>query len=210
MRVYHFVSTTFGISNIALNRLRVSRFSQLNDPFELLATDMTNNRHKEALDKFKAEMDKNKGIICFSGTWHNPLLWGHYADKHKGIALGFDIPDEFLLKVRYTSNRAQIKYDEKKRHIVGGVQVLDKLVRTKFIDWKYEDESRMYVELDAATVEEDGNYFINFSEKLHLKEIILGIKCDLPIERVNQLISNSSTGIKIYKSRLANKAFKII
>ena len=113
MRVYHFINATHGISNVALRRLRVSRFSQLNDPFELLAADMTDPRHKEAFDRFKAEIDKNKGMICFSGTWHNPLLWGHYADKHKGIALGFDISDEILLKVRYTSNRAQIKFDEK-------------------------------------------------------------------------------------------------
>ena len=88
MKVYHFLNTTYGISNIALRRIRVSRFSQLNDPYELLAADTTDSRDLKALSRFKAQIDQTKGIICFSGTWNNPLLWGHYADKHRGMTLG--------------------------------------------------------------------------------------------------------------------------
>jgi hypothetical protein len=28
--------------------------------------------------------------------WHNPLLWSHYADRHRGMALGFDTDDAIL------------------------------------------------------------------------------------------------------------------
>jgi len=30
------------------------------------------------------------GICCFSKSNDEPLLWSHYADSYKGVALGFD------------------------------------------------------------------------------------------------------------------------
>lgn len=41
------------------------------------------------------------GILCFSKNWNNPVQWAHYADKHKGFCLGFDVPDEHPTKVTY-------------------------------------------------------------------------------------------------------------
>lgn len=37
IRVYHLTSAEYGISNLALKRLKVARFFELNDPFELLS-----------------------------------------------------------------------------------------------------------------------------------------------------------------------------
>ena len=34
------------------------------------------------------------GLLCFSRHWYSPALWAHYADNHKGMCLGFDIPDD--------------------------------------------------------------------------------------------------------------------
>jgi len=208
MKVYHFLNTTYGISNIALRRIRVSRFSELNDPYELLAADTTDSRDLKALNRFKAQIDKTKGIICFSGTWNNPLLWGHYADKHRGMALGFDVPDDLIIAVGYTANRAKINFNHKTQRIVDGMKILDKLVRTKFSDWRYEDEKRMYVDLSQP--HEDGNYFVNFSNDLSLREVILGVKCDLPVELVNQLLGASMSTVCVRKARMATKTFKVI
>jgi len=209
MRVYHFVNTTYGISNLSLKRLRVSRFNQLNDPFELLAADMLDPKDRDALTKFKCELDDSKGMICFSGSWSNPLLWGHYAEKHTGMALGFDIPDKYLLKVQYTKQRAKVTFDSKTRKIVNGAQLIDKLIRTKFSDWQYEDEYRMYVDLDPAS-REGGNHFVDFSENLVLREVILGLKCDLPISRIRQLCKNDVQPIKVLKAGMALRNFKVI
>jgi hypothetical protein len=208
MRVYHFLSTTYGVNDIALKRLKVSRFSQLNDPYELLAADTTDPRDREALDRFKAQIDQTKGMICFSNTWTNPLLWGHYADKHKGMALGFDIPDHLIIKVRYTTNRAKINFDPKTHRIIDGTRVLGKLIRTKFIDWRYEEEMRMYVDLTQPS--EDGNYYVDFSNELVLTEVILGVKCEFPLARVNQLLGASAGSVKVKNARMATKTFKVI
>lgn len=36
-------------------------------------------------------MKKQIGICCFSALFDHPLMWSHYADKHKGVCLGFHL-----------------------------------------------------------------------------------------------------------------------
>ena len=161
MRVYHFLNSTYGINNLSLKRLKISRFNQLNDPFELLGADLLDPRHRKAFKEFKKQLSESKGMICFSKSWSNPLVWGHYADNHRGMALGFDISDELLIEVKYTNQRPKIEFDEKARKIIDGFNVVNKLICTKFLDWKYEDEYRLFTDLDSAP-EDLGNHFIDF------------------------------------------------
>ena len=74
MKVYHFTSAKHAIDDIERQRLKVSRFSELNDPFELLAADLLDPRHLEAFARFKQEVNEKAGIICFSGAWSSPLF----------------------------------------------------------------------------------------------------------------------------------------
>lgn len=209
MRVFYFTNANFGVSNLSLKRLKISRFSQLNDPFELLAADLLDPRDRKALSNFKDNLNSTKGMICFSGSWGNPLLWGHYADKHSGMALGFDVPDEYLSPVQYTTQRAKVEFDQKTRTIVDGSRLTDRLLRTKFVDWKYKDEKRMFVDLDPNS-QEGGNHFMEFSENLVLREVILGLKCDLPVSRIRQLLKDEPSPVKVLKAGMALGAFKII
>jgi hypothetical protein len=209
MRVYHFTSAKYAIDDIERQRLKVSRFSELNDPFELLAADLLDPKHRQAFANFKQEVNEKTGIICFSGAWSNPLLWGHYAAKHTGIALGFDVSDELLIDVRYTSSRPKIQFDEINRRVVDGHQVLDKLISTKFTDWKYEDESRMYVKLDQAS-NDSGKYFVDFSSDLTLREVVLGMDCCLSVEELRKLVNSNVTKIKVMKAGMALRKFKVI
>lgn len=41
-------------------------------------------------------MSEKYGLLCFCETWQSPLLWNHYADRHKGICLGFDVRETVL------------------------------------------------------------------------------------------------------------------
>ncbi len=209
MRAFHFIDANYGISNLSLKRLKISRFNQLNDPFELLAADLLDPRDRKALSDFKSALDATKGMICFSRSWSNPLLWGHYAEKHSGMALGFDIPDEYLSPVQYTKQRSKVEFDKTTREIVDGPRLVDKLLRTKFVDWEYEDEQRMFVDLDPNS-QEGGNHFVEFSKDLVLREVILGLKCYLPVSRVRQLLKDELTPIKVLKAGMALRAFKII
>lgn len=105
MLVYHFLDSHYGLENIGNRHLKISRIMELNDPFEFLSVDLTDRECRRALKKTKKELSKTKGILCFSKTWKNPVLWGHYADKHKGICLGFEVDNSILGKVNYVDSR---------------------------------------------------------------------------------------------------------
>jgi hypothetical protein len=209
VRVYHFLNETYAVADISLRRLKVSRFNGLNDPFELLAADLLDPRHRTAFQRFKNELNETKGMISFSKSWGNPLLWGHYADCHRGMALGFDIPDDFLSPVIYTKQRAKIEFDEQERKVLDGDRVIDKVTRTKFSDWQYEEEYRMFIGLDEAK-SEAGLHFVDFSDKLALCEVIVGLNCTLPIARVKQLLNGDLSEVRVKKAGLALRHFKVI
>ena len=209
MRVYHFQNETYAVEDISQRRLKVSRFNSLNDPFELLAADLLDPRHRTAFQRFKNELNETKGMISFSKSSGNPLLWGHYADHHRGMALGFDIPDEFLSQVIYTKERAKVEFDDQARKVVDGDKVIDKVIRTKVSDWKYEKEYRMFIALDQAT-REAGFHFVGFSDQLVLREVIVGFNCSLPIDRVKQLLKDDLSHVRVKKAGLALRKFKVI
>ena len=91
MRVYHFLSSQNALSDIALRRMRISRYGDLNDPFELLAANVGDGEVRRAVRAWKEDFHRTKGILCFSRTWDNPVLWSHYSEKHRGICLTFNV-----------------------------------------------------------------------------------------------------------------------
>ena len=71
------------------------------------------------------------------------------------------MPDNDLIKVKYTTNRLKINFDTKTRKVINSQAVVDQIISTKFSHWEYENEQRKYVLLDE-TYEEFGNNFIDF------------------------------------------------
>ena len=210
MKVYHFLKTEHAISNLSLRHLKISRFNELNDPFEMLAADTLDREHLTALGKLKQEIDKTTGLICFSRAWSNPLLWGHYADKHSGVALGFEVPDDLIVKIRYTKNRPKIEVDKKTMKIIDGPSVVDRLISAKFSDWEYEDEYRLFFGLDHSTKVGE-HYFTDFSQQLLLREVVLGLNCELAISTVSQMLGDDERKkLRVIKAGLHRREFKVI
>ena len=52
----------------------------------------TREKYPDTIPPNVGEMLKKTGISCFSEARDNNLMWGHYADKHEGICLGFRWP----------------------------------------------------------------------------------------------------------------------
>lgn len=209
MRVYYLTGAQFALNNLALHRIKISRFEDLNDPFELLGVDVGNKEHRAAFRATKEQINEGKGLICFSKSWHNPLMWGHYAEKHTGICLGFDVPDQLLAPVIYAKRLLKMDIDPKTKEPKPTEKVVNQLLRTKFFDWKYENEMRLFVRLDHDTVE-SGKYFYSFSENLLLREIILGPRCELPIEGIRNIVANFESSVIVRKSRIAFTRFEVL
>jgi hypothetical protein len=209
MRVYYLTGAAFALSNLALRRIKIARFSDLNDPFELLAVDLADKDHRKAFRTTKDKINADKGLICLSKSWKNPLLWGHYAEKHSGIALGFEIPEKLLNPVIYAERPLKIPIDKRTGTPKLGETLVNKLLRTKFADWIYEKEMRLFVQLDHST-KESGMYFYDFSKNLQLLEVILGPKCELSISRVRRLVADWTPHVDVIKARIAFSSFRVV
>ena len=66
MRVFSLTPAHFALSNIALKRLKLTRFHSLNDPFEMLAVDVVSSDLRTGIRAKKSQIDGAEGILCFS------------------------------------------------------------------------------------------------------------------------------------------------
>ena len=105
MRLYHFTNEKYGLEDLREKHLKVARISDLNDPTEFLAADLSNEEFRRATESMKESFSNDHGILCFSENWRSLMQWAHYADKHKGLCLGFDIPSHVLMKINYSEKR---------------------------------------------------------------------------------------------------------
>lgn len=209
MRVYHLLSERYALDDLRGRRLKVSLLADMNDPFELLGGALKVRAHRRAFNRFKEGMAKKCGVLCFSRSWSNPVLWSHYADKHHGVCLGFEVPDKFLTPVSYQAKRLEMNLE---RQLAAGV-IDDKLgitlLTTKFEDWRYEDELRMFIKPDEMA-EETGLYFFDFSPELVLKEVVIGVRSNLPLGNVLAAVDARDRPVQVKKARLAFRSFRII
>ena len=209
MLLYHLLSTEHALSNIALQRIKVSRFRDLNDPFELQAVNVGGRKDfRRRLREWKEQLNERKGLLCFSQHWKNPVLWSHYADKHRGMCLGYEIDSKLVQSVEYVPERVKYAFDER-RSIDADPKLVEILMRTKYVHWEYESERRAFVDL-ADHPQEDRLYFRYLGAGIELKEVVIGSLCDVPFEKVLSLMQSGHAPVKITKSRLAFKWFEIV
>ena len=113
MRAYKFLDSHFGLKTLYEKRLKQSRVNELNDPFELTPFDLTDLAIRNAFIQTREDLCKEKGVVCFSSGWRDPVIWAHYSDKHRGLCLGFEIPD---LKGEVDDESGCVSYVEKPLH----------------------------------------------------------------------------------------------
>lgn len=210
MRVYHYAPADHALSGISLRRLKISRLSDLNDPFELAAVNLGSRKSlRGAVRALKDTLDLSRGLLCFSKTWHNPVMWSHYASRHRGVCMGFDLRDDLGKDVAYASKRLLSKVGDGP-DIQPDEALAAGLLYTKYAHWSYEQEHRVFVSLDKDAAE-GGLYFYDFSEDLRLREVILGPLCDIPVQPVRNLVAKVyDHEIYVTKSRLAFKSFSVV
>lgn len=208
MRVYYLTSEIHAISNIEHKRIKVSLFDDLNDPFELMGFNLENQAQRSVWNIFREYFTKQVGLICFSSQWQNPVMWSHYGDKHKGICLGFDVPDEALKKVRYITKRKQFKIGKSLDSHEITTELMSLAIRYKYKEWSYEREYRGIVPLKER--DKSNYYFIPFSEDFILKEVIIGANCERTPIWFKDILLPYVSPIKVIKSRLAFQCFKVV
>jgi Protein of unknown function (DUF2971) len=202
MRAYKFLAAPFALKSLRERRLKISTIEDLNDPFELIPYELSNRSNRAALRKSRDQLAANRGVLCFSTTWHDPVVWAHYSDKHRGICLAFDVPSDLDLykKVRYVSNRLPFPR-------MLNPETAEKMLFTKYHNWSYEKEMRTWAALND---QEHGLYFYNFSEHLRLVRVIAGARCSVPKQEIMEALGPLASGVGVMKARAGYRKFEIV
>ena len=147
-------------------------------------------------------------MLCFSKDWSNPVLWSHYAEKHRGLCLGFDVADQNCIEVEYTARRFTAKAEQL---LTTGPDenFMKRLLRTKFAHWEYEEEVRNFLRLEEVDPE-TGLYFSDFSKELILKEIIVGARSDVSRNDISDVLGKLESEVDAFKARLAFKSYAVV
>lgn len=123
---------------------------------------------KQITDEYQASIEEKWRVLSLSAVADNDLMWSHYADGHKGIALVVDASTgDFgrAFKVNYVPERIpqDLMNDDPDDN-------LESTILTKRSSWAYEEEYRCIFE-----EHELANQFLKF-KPAHLLGVIFGVK----------------------------------
>ena len=156
--------------------------------------------------------------LCADGK--NPLLWSHYADKHRGVTFEFDasltggMPFGIARPVKYRK-RVPRAYSRKDfiedalglNSLTDASQALLPLVMTKSLEWQYENEWRIV----GSASEKEGNLSTDlpFSPR-SLSKIFFGCRIS---SRNRKAIERLATGdfahVEVFQARQSQERFAL-
>jgi hypothetical protein len=165
-------SFKYFVKMLVESKMYAAKFSELNDPMEgaYLSDEEVKGYFNIKEDQRIISLIKKNGqeMPC------NMLMWSHYSDEHKGCCIEFHFvnkeDEEETLPIEYVE---KIKAE--------GVNSIQKILRRKFIDWKYEQEVRyigseklVSIEIDRIYLgmRIDNMYGNDTSEEVFLRELI--------------------------------------
>ena len=227
-RFYYFTLTKYALEAVRDRQLKATELNKANDPYEMLPFQLNDGNDNVIAQMVKDDLSQMLKIVCFSETYKNPSLWGHYADKCKGVCLGFDIeiykddedidPVSNIRKIKYNKTRTDMHefgFDNSSGMMVNTEGKTYTIFYVKSHHWEHEKEWRLMdiadrLKLDSIT----GMYFFPFANRLKLREMLIGFRCEEKnIERrFERLIDDSKypdPKPKIISTRLSRSAFEI-
>lgn len=205
MRVYRFLDAKYGLKSLLEKRLKISRLHELNDPFELIPYDLSNQQQRLAVHRTRDYLAQVNGMLCFSGNWRDPVLWAHYSDKHYGLCIEFEVPDDDgekpFKRVRYVSSRLPFPQFPTEEHTRA-------MLFTKFSSWQYEEEVRAFLGLQDR--DKDGFYYADFGDMLKPTMVIAGARCTLSRNDIINALGSSANKVEVIKARAGFTKFEIV
>jgi hypothetical protein len=181
-----------GLSKGEYNAARLARFS-----------DDDLQRHVKAgiATAAAGELKGCGGISCFSAIPDNLLMWGHYADSHRGFCLEYSTASDPLFqkaqKVCYSDTLPAFSIDGLK---TGQFSEILKLLLTKAKCWEYEQEWRL--------LHQNGDWQYGVDRSC-LTGIYFGAK--MPVEQMSMIaFLLSTTDTYLYKMHVSKTLFKVV
>lgn len=138
------------------NRLYAAQFKNLNDPME--GYYLHNGSFSRDVINIIRDNKQQIRICSFTKTDNSKLMWAHYANGFKGIAIGFDIEKGYNVEEIEYSGLLELS------EIPMFDNQLNKIFTRKFNEWSYENEFRLILNNEGESI------------KIIPKELIFGLR----------------------------------
>lgn len=178
-RLYHYTPAQWALKAIRDHRLKATEPDNSNDLFEIFPYQWDTYEERETAEYFRRRMSQGDSlsgrILCFSKTCTSPLLWGHYAEKGRGICLGFDVSEAYPVKYKCDRVRSGSKICHE------DTDPLSEMPRllVKSWHWRHEEEWRIWGNIDNLELcPITGSHYFPFGGRLKLAEILIGPRCE--------------------------------
>lgn len=247
--LYKYIKAEYLPEFLNTGYLKVAKIGEVNDPFESipcfdpkdsldrLINEITNSvnsdiSYKEteiALKDFEEawELMRSRSsvrYISFSTLCSSILMWGHYADNHKGACLAFQFklnelndlfPNTQLTTMLYSRERVSLIPYILSQGLNINTKEVPQLFRylcgfTKAKDWEYEKEARLYINPKIHLRERKGIRSYGDTRRA-LSGIILGINFEQNSEAVKELVISGlhNNHIAYTRARQSLKEYRV-
>jgi hypothetical protein len=174
---------------------------------------------RELARKNLAQVSEQFGVLCLSTVSDSIAMWSHYADKHRGIVIGFDsdhpnFANRNWFTVNYAKDRVSvdIAWTLRRAEVSDGVPL--KTLKTKSEVWSYERELRSIFKLsDLESISSDGRkeYFWRIPKDV-IREVKLGYRCPKAIEDSVQaaIVGSDLCHVRVERADLDHTHFALV
>ena len=224
--LYRFLGSDAALKTLVAGKFRVGLVSEFNDPFEwkLGLKGVTTPEEQRFAIEFSPGhirwLESWMGILCFSDSVSDPVLWSLYADKHRGVVFEVKYPwkDDDIQEMTYSNERPVLDFDQLRelRDAKEREQYLKSLLRClmnqKSPGFSFEREYRLSIDLNNRNRCQfsDGRHDWQLPDN-SLKRVILGFRCPLEEAAVRKLLDmNGFVDTKIARAAMCSETYAII
>lgn len=146
----------------------------------------------------------DRGVLSLAERANCPLMWSHYGDQHRGLCIGYSIPDDVrpdLHKISYGGSRL-VQASAVGRMLDGDsaarAEVDEAVLLRKAAEWRYEKEWRLI-----------GPRGLHDS-LLELEEIVFGMRCTSAVKyAVTKALEARHRPVRFFEIREQSGRFTI-
>lgn len=219
--IYRYLGASHALDALQKRSWKVGRLRELNDPLDCaprltnvlgIVAKSTGTRkfHPHFLERFSERV----GLLCYSGQVRDPVIWSHYAESHRGIALGFDASaasPETLYKVKYSKKRGALDVAAVHGVPVTGTPKLSVMdgFTVKAPSWSYEDEYRTLIDLNTAEMIGE-NYFVPLPAR-SLVQVVLGVRCIYSNNDIRRILKSwpNAEKIEVLRAKMSRNSYQL-